>query len=198
MNDKGIDYGLGNTNRNMSTGTRFGVISQHELNPDATEDIFHSGTDLDYADYVDGVRAKLAVALGDYFSDYQHESGRPSRLDQAIENAFDAISDSLGDQYEGTGDCTRMLYEREGYKIQTDSSGDLWVFESPYFTYAQFCSPCAPGACYLANPLDVDADGKPLPENLDNRCYCLGGDWFEDSKAPYPIFSCETGKLISR
>lgn len=183
----GIDYGLGQTNRNMQTGIRFGVIPQRALNPDAAEDIWQHGKDLDYENYIDEVKAKLSHALSDYFSDYKHESDKPSRLDNAVGQAFEAISDGIGDLYEP--DAARMLYEKDGYRIQTDSSGDVWVFESPYFTYAQFCSPCAPGACYLENPLDEPND--------NNKAYCLGPDWFDNNKPAYPVFEVATGKPIA-
>ena len=46
-NYKGIDYGSGQTNLNTQTGIRYGVIPQGEVSPDALEDIFQNGTDLD-------------------------------------------------------------------------------------------------------------------------------------------------------
>ena len=69
-----------------------------------------------------------------------------------------------------------------------DDSMDIFIQKSPYFTYAQFCSPCAPGACHLENPLDHKED--------NNKAYCLGHDWFESGKAPYPVYSVKTGQLI--
>jgi hypothetical protein len=35
----GIDYGMGTSNRDAKTGIRYGVISQHSINPDALGDI---------------------------------------------------------------------------------------------------------------------------------------------------------------
>lgn len=185
---KGIDYGLGQSNRDIVTGIRFGVIAGNALNPEALDDIYQCGTDLDYEAYIDDVKGKLANALSDYFSDYKHEGKEQSRLDEAVEMAFDAISDRLGDSYQESGDCVRMLYEKDGYKIQAASDGDIWVLKSPYFTYAQFCSPCAPGACYLANAL--------TEPDANNKCYCLNHDWFDDAKAPYPVYAVESATLI--
>jgi hypothetical protein len=80
-------------------------------------------------------------------------------------------------------------YIQEGYKLrQGADDSDIFVLESPFFTFAQFCSPCAPGACYLRNPLDEPSE--------DNKCYCLGHDWFEDKKAPYQVYSVATGTLV--
>ncbi len=186
-NYAGIDYGLGKSN--VDTGIRFGVIPSNSLSPDASDDVWQNGTDLDYEDYITQVKAALESALCDYFSGYSSKPDhKDSPLDRAVENAFDAISDNIGDRYESTGDCSRMDYERAGLHVRSDSGGDLWVFESPFFTYAQFCSPCAPGACYLRNPLDEPND--------NNKAYCLGHDWFDGGVAPYPVYSVATGELV--
>ncbi len=187
---KCIDY-AGNqpVNRNTETGIRYGVIPSTACNPDATEDVFQHGKDLDYEDYLNEAKIKLSHALADYFSNHAYD-GKPSKLDQVVDDAFDAISDSLADNYEGTGDCTRMFYERDGCRLQIDGSGDLWVLESPYFTYAQFCSPCAPGACYLLNALETPDE--------NNRAYCLWSDWFDDGKAPYVVYSVATGQIVNQ
>lgn len=96
-------------------------------------------------------------------------------------------------QEQGFCDCQfdtplGITYNEDGYSLNEDDSGDLWVFKSPYFTYAQFCSPCAPGACYLLNPLEEPCES--------NRCFCLHHEWFENDVAPYPVYSVATGKLI--
>ena len=63
----------------------------------------------------------------------------------------------------------------------------MWFTRSPYFTRAAFCSPCAPGACHLANPRE---DGE--------RAYCPGPDWFDDENpAPFPIYSVATGEIVA-
>ena len=68
-------------------------------------------------------------------------------------------------------------YEREGYQLTDCLNSDIFVIRAPYYTRAQFCSPCVPGA-----------------GNIDNYCedgpktYCLGHDWFDDGKAPYKVW----------
>lgn len=181
----GIDYGLGRTNISDS-GIRYGVIPQRDVMLLALGDIFTHGRDLAFEQFQANVKQDLRGALSDYFSDHKFSDEKTSRLDDAVQNAFEAIEQDLNDRYEN--DSSAYAYEQDGYKLQTDSSGDLWCFESPYFTYAQFCSPCAPGACYLSNPLESPIDG--------NKCFCLGHDWFDDSKAPYPVYSVETGAIV--
>jgi hypothetical protein len=59
------------------------------------------------------------------------------------------------------------------------------VLKSPYYTYANYCSPCVPGA----GNLDDIVEGEV-------KTYCFGHDWFEEEKAPYPVYSVATGELI--
>ncbi|MCP4597019.1 hypothetical protein [Neptuniibacter sp.] len=79
-------------------------------------------------------------------------------------------------------------YIKDGYKCFSNEYGDIFIEKAPYYTYAQFCSPCAPGACHLSNPLDMPND--------NNKCYCFGHDWFDNEKAPYPVYDVETGQLV--
>lgn len=74
------------------------------------------------------------------------------------------------------------------YTAECGDSGDIFITKSPYYTYAQFCSPCAPGACHLENPLDEPCE--------NNKAYCFAHDWFDDEKAPYPVYEVKTGKII--
>lgn len=180
----GIDYaGHSNANRNTATGIRYGVIGQNSegLSPEAVSDIY-DGRNLSFEQYQQGAKDALRNALSDYFSDFKGTRD-VSRLDIAVQDAFDAIEDSLSDNY--TSDCDTYLYEKDGYKIHT-SETELWITLSPYYTHAQFCSPCAPGA----GNLDTHCPNGP-------KTYCLGHDWFEDNKAPYPVFSVETGAIVN-
>jgi hypothetical protein len=67
----------------------------------------------------------------------------------------------------------------ERYKVETCLVSDLIVTKSPYYTRAQLCSPCVPGACNLDTPT---IHGQ--------KCYALGHEWFEE-KAPYPVFKVD-------
>ncbi len=191
-NYAGINYaGPGQTtNMDAKTGIRYGVIPQHAVNHDAIDDVFQNGLDLGFEAYKDQCKANIREALSDFFSDFTWGGKTESRLDSAVSDAFEAVSDGLGDMYENNDGCAQMLYESDGLKIQTDSGGDLWILASPFFTYAQFCSPCAPGACYLKNALETPSDS--------NRAYCLPADWFDDeSPCPYPVYSVATGELVT-
>lgn len=189
----GIDYSpLGSTiNRDVATNIRYGVISQNSLNPEAYQDIWDNGTDLTFEGYKEEAKLKIRQALSDYFSDYKHGE-QPSKLDAVVSDAWDAIEQDICDNYES--DSPEMFYEKDGYKIKTCLQSDLFVMLSPFFTYAQYCSPCVPGACNLDVPLQDSSDSAIWPDS--NKCYCLGADWFDDNKPPYPIYSVATGKRV--
>ena len=79
-------------------------------------------------------------------------------------------------------------YQHEGYTLQTYlDSTEVLVIASPYYTYAQFCSPCVPRAGTLDTPLSEDS-GAP-------KTYCLDRTWFYDEQCPYPYWVVGTGEL---
>lgn len=111
-------------------------------------------------------------------------------------DAWDGDNDCCGDDFY---DCEPIAhnYNAEGYKATCSQDGDIFVIQSPYFTYAQLCSPCAPGACYLATPIDhIDHESRRVL--VDNKCYCFGPDWFDNDyePCPYPVWEVATGKLV--
>ena len=80
-------------------------------------------------------------------------------------------------------------YESNGYTLQTClDSTELVVTRSPYYTYAQFCSPCVPGAGNLDTPLPNNS-GAP-------KTYCLDQAWFVNEQCPYAYWATTTGELV--
>jgi hypothetical protein len=182
----GINYATGTTsNLDIKTGIRFGVISQHSVLPEAINEMeaFYGPPTCPLC----GKQADEPSAFGETFAngvpdDY---TSNPHECDDYVCvdcKKFFGSESAFGDEPL----CHYIDSATETIKL--DTGGDVWVIKSPYFTHAQFCSPCAPGACYLTNPLSTPLDS--------NKCYCLGADWFEDSKAPYPIYSVATGQPV--
>lgn len=165
---RGIDYGMGQTNVGKD-GIRFGVINMNDLSQWAWEDVEsdygeptcgHCGNEV-----TDDIPEDSPDQTGEYWCAH-------------CEHFLDS-EDVYGDEPIG------HTIDTDGIKAQIDTDGDAFVLESPYFTRAAFCSPCAPGACYLTSPCD---DGE--------RCYCFGHDWFDGGAAPYPVYSVATGERI--
>jgi hypothetical protein len=213
----GIDYGVGRTNIDLQAGIRFGVISQHTIG-----EAWFDEAEPDYGKPhcpKCGKQADEPSEFGETFAD-----GRPDDYTSERHECDDYVcveckhffgsESAFGDEPLGYG------YDQNGYKLSSCLDTDVMVLKSPFFTYAQFCSPCVPGACNLDSPLDVETftvtpndvargnnihpglgvavsagDYTLLPDR-SNRCYCLGHDWFEDGKAPYPVYSVETGEIV--
>jgi hypothetical protein len=172
----GIDYSLGQANVDQETGIHYGVIALHELLPEAADDIFTTGDDLGFEEMQIQAKADLAAAIASAVENYGSVDA---------EKAAEEIIDNL-EWHDCMGVSGPYEYSSEGITVRTMSDNtEIFVLKSPYYTHSQFCSPCAPGAGYLMNPCP---DGP--------RTYCLGHDWFEGRKAPYPVYSVETGELV--
>lgn len=180
-NYAGIDYsGPGSTvNRDAETGIRYGMISQNSLNGDALNDIYSNGEDLGFLSAKEDLTASLKQAILSAAADHGDLS------EDAAERMAGEIIDSDDFQWADSDESGPYLYEDNGLKVQTTSHNELWVFKSPFYTKAQFCSPCVPGA----GNLDTFCENGP-------KTYCLGTDWFEEGKAPYNIWSVETDELV--
>lgn len=161
----GIDYGLGKTNISED-GFRYGVISQNSLHGDACEDIFfgpHS-KDMNFENWKEELKQALRNAMDSFMTTNMRE--------RFVEYAMEW--DWMGDCY--SGDEISPRYDDGKYVIERCLDTDLVITKSPYYTHAQFCSPCVPGAGNLDSPCP---DG---PKTL-----CLGHEWFENG-APYPVY----------
>lgn len=204
-NYPGIDYSRpgSKTNRDGETDIRYGIIPQGCLMADAVDDISTRGKDLGYESAEQELRDKLRHLLKDYYNDNKLPHLNTSALDDAIDDTLDAI-ENWAENLEFNGPW-RM--DEDGVVTQLAEDGDVWVFKSPFYTYAQFCSPCAPGACHLSHPLKVNvrADIASITEGVEgqnetfvssNKCYCLPADWFEDGKAPYRMWRADNNEEV--
>ena len=161
----GIDYSLGRSNRNES-GFCFGVISQNSV----------ASWIFDYQEFDFGTPQE-AIACPECGKEYTAKAWGETISCECGES-FDA---DLRDFAEPVG----WSAEFDGYRLCDCLQNDIFVLQSPYFTHAQFCSRCVPGAGNLDSPCESG------PKTL-----CLGHDFFESGVAPYPVFSVDTGELV--
>jgi len=188
-NYAGIDYGRGISNVCPETGIRYGVISQNEVGQ-----AWYDSSEPNYVYYCQSCESELGHELPEVcpHCNYEPKEGEYDFLDPVS-------------HYVDDGE----------YMAECGEDGDIFITKSPYFTYAQFCSPCAPGAGYLMNsfvnvwensgaeksgimsPEDYPEDYKLKARNSGYpKVYCFGHDWFESGKAPYPVFSVETEEIV--
>lgn len=168
--DAGIDWSMGMSNCDRRTGIRYGVISQHSLMPEAIHDAME-------ADYGDPACPECNGPVIDS-SEVNHPALWRARTEHgcfdfaclACRKGFDSSwcysDEPIGHSYSG-----------EGYELVDCLDSDVMVLKSPFYTHAQFCSPCVPGAGNL---------DSPMPNGV--RTFCLPHDWFEEGVAPYPVY----------
>lgn len=172
---KGIDYSCGRSNFDAATGIHYGVISQHSVMPEALNDLepYYGDPTCPQcsADVTDGANAPEDAP--------QYKRGSADYYCTACNHTIDS-EHCFPDESSG------FTYKQDGYELTDCLDTDIFVLKSPYYTHAQFCSPCVPGAGNLDSACD---DGV--------KTFCLGHDWFEDGKAPYPVYSVETNALVS-
>ena len=174
----GIDYGRGQTNIDHKTGIRYGVIHQNE--------VLQAWADSSEPDTGPHICPKCGNEAIEYDDDKhsEYEIEKYSCKDFACEGCkfiFDS-SDVYPD------DVENFYLEDEEYSAWSDSYGDIFVMRSPYFTWARFCSPCAPGALSLSCHEEPSRHG-PI-------CYCFDHTWFDSGKAPYRVFRIDSHEEV--
>jgi len=149
---RGIDYGLGQSNVDRETGIRYGVIPVSHV--------------PGFWDCAEPVYYYVCPECGHEFGhDYPEAEKCPECEHEITDYDFEGMEPVYWE------------YSDKEYTLVTDGDCvDLFILKSPCYTYAQFCSPCAPGACYLPCPLSE--------KTRANKCYCLDASWF-DGEAPY-------------
>jgi hypothetical protein len=154
-----IDYGMGLTNIDKTNGIRYGVIHQNE--------VLQAWCDSAEPNY----GKPSCPSCGDDSAELAHtDHDEHEYFCDACELGFDS-EDAYPDE-------AYSYYLDDGeYLCEAGEDGDIFVMKSPFYTRAEFCSPCAPGACYLINST---TNGE--------KAYCLGHDWFDSGKAPYPVY----------
>jgi len=189
---RGIDYGMGQTNIDKKTGIRFGVISVNAL----TQYIW----DHVESDYGDPTCPKCGNKVEEYDEDTHGEFKSYQMFENHPEWNRDCIADYackhckhyIDSDHVWADEPNGHYYEDKDTKFWIDSHNDVMILKSPYYTRAQFCSPCAPGACYLTNAID---NGE--------KAYCLDTEWFDQDEegeysrpCPYPIWRVDNDELI--
>lgn len=174
----GIDYGLGRTNIDHAAGIRYGVISQHAIGQ-----AWYDQAESDYGEATCPKCGNPAIDVATINADDQeHMTDGPGCADWACRDCayiFDAAEafpeEALGQSFEDSE-----------YYLESCLDSDVMIIKSPYYTRAQFCSPCVPGAGNLETPCETGP-----------KTYCLGHDWFDDGKAPYPVYRVSDDSIVS-
>lgn len=198
MNTPGIDYSFGRQNRD-NKGISFGSISQHSLSCWALDDF-----DAEYGEKAcPECTGEVVEFDSEKHDDYPiHNYAVAEYACESCQKVYE-ISQVMGEE------ALYYSYTSGEYNVRLDSHGDVTVLSSPYYTYAQYCSPCMPGGGQLDYPCFERVGFQPRSKkkrirnkhpkkyiHAGTKTYCLGHDWFTGGIAPYPVYSVVTGKLV--
>lgn len=164
----GIDYGMGLSNIDQSTGIRFGVISINSL----------PGWILNEEEPDYGEPSCPECGSEDITLDEDDDS---QMVCHSCDHSFD--------------EQDQLPEEPRSWKLEADGvtmtrngdDSDYFIDKSPFYTLCQFCSPCAPGAGYVTNQVE---DGV--------KTYCPPPSWYRDhdEEVPFKTYSVRTGKAV--
>lgn len=172
---RGIDYGMGLANVDRETGIRFGVIPIRALGEWSYEEF--------EADYGEPSCGNCGEPLGEAEEGQMIDAtsyGEERQADKWCPGCEIGYSEDAcwPDQAYG------HYLDKDGYQASLDEQGDVFITKSPWKTRAAFCSPCAPGACYLTSPAE---DGE--------WAYCFGPEWF-DGENPMPYVAVKVEEAV--
>lgn len=180
---RGIDYGMGTTNIDKANGIRYGVLPMNAICQawcDSSEGYYGEPHCPKCGNEASACEKTESDELAEQRDEYEFGCGACG--DYACDDCHYRFD---GD--EAYGDEAISHYVDDGeYLAECGDDGDIFITKSPFYTRAAFCSPCAPGACYLESPTD---DGE--------RAYCFGADWFDDDfPCPYPVYRVDTDECV--
>ncbi len=164
----GIDYGGGMANIDPKTGIRFGVISMHS--------VIEAWMEESQADFGKPEEVECPHCFNVQYGDMEWDE------EIICKKCGEEFLCTLPDFAEPLG----YFLENEQYTMVDCLDSDIMILRSPYYTHAMYCSPCVPGAGNL---------NSPIPDG-GIKAYCLGHDWFDERKAPYPVFRVEDGQEV--
>jgi hypothetical protein len=170
----GIDYGLGKSNIDTKTGIRYGVINQNEVLQawaDSSEPFYASPWDCCFEMECLGCGKDFMVPEKD--------------IDWGDMVPCPTCGEENEVELPDMADPSSYFIEDADYSAECGDDGDIFITKSPYYTHCQFCSPCAPGAGYLMNPVDNGV-----------KTYCFDHSWFDNDKAPYPVYWVDSDEEV--
>ncbi len=177
---QGIDYGLGRSNVDSETGIRYGVISQHSVGQ-----AWYDEAQPEYGEATCPKCGSEAIVetselTDDQLDAYSEDHNRCADWAcHSCEYIF-ASDDAYPEDPQG------WTVDDGEYQLTDCLDSDIMVIKSPYYTFAQFCSPCVPGACSLDSPIEGGAV----------KAYALGHEWFEDNAAPYVVYRVSDDSIV--
>jgi hypothetical protein len=149
---------------------------------------------IDYGRGITNIDTKTGIRYGvisqhsmaDWFFDEYQPVYAEVEHDEDCENSDGEGYCHCGDFAEPIG---HELKDGDYHAIDCLDS-DVMLLQSPFYTYAPFCSPCVPGAGNLDDAIPTATAGHDTDDLRPDgvKSYCFGHDYFDGGKAPYRVF----------
>jgi hypothetical protein len=176
-------------NYDEKTGIHYGVISPNSISSEALSDLCFGANSTD--PHYEGGKKELLDDLKQFCEEHYID------FEQINTDSFE---DQFNDHYENSDG--QYDYEDKDYTLHI--SGDnfgIFVIRSPYYTFTKQCSPCAPGAGDLDNPISKEEYEKGDHNAFmygTVKAYCLPKDFFDPQyrKIPYRYYNVSDDKEV--
>lgn len=176
--DKGIDYGMGLANVDKSNGIRYGVISVHS--------VLQAWADSSEPNYGEPSCGKCGNDAVPYDKDkHSGEGWECDWYEGSAEYACEDCKYMFSGEAAYPDEALGYTLDDGEYQAEDCLDSDIIITKSPYYTFAQFCSPCVPGAGNLNNPCETGP-----------KSYCFGHNWFDEGKAPYIVYRVSDDSVV--
>ena len=176
-------------NYDEKTGIHYGVISPNSICQETLSELCDKSVDTIYEESKEDFTNQIENILND-------NGFSIGQIDEVLTPAIDCFNENYNNDNHG------YEYEDKEYILHiSDDNFGIFVIKSPYYTYTKQCSPCAPGAGDLDNPVIQERLGE-MPNDIfmhnTVKAYCLPREFFDSeySKIPYRYYNVSDDKEV--
>ena len=130
-------------NRNPETGVRYGVCSQHDLDPWILEDF----------------ESEYAYGCPECGAEFEPDAD-VEEIESCTACGYTPEGPCASDEWIGH-EPIGWHYQADGVSASFGSPGEVWFYASPAVARGAHCSPCAPGAVYHHHPTEGTPEDGP-------------------------------------
>ena len=170
-------------NYDEKTGIHYGVISPNSICQETLSELCDKSVDTIYEESKEDFTNQIENILND-------NGFSIGQIDEVLTPAIDCFNENYNNDNHG------YEYEDKEYILHiSDDNFGIFVIKSPYYTFTRLCSPCAPNAGDLDNPIKADHRCKDIT-NTGAKTYCLPREFFDSeySKIPYRYYRVDNDK----
>lgn len=217
-------FGKKPPNQDEETSIHYGVIPSGALMPEALEDIYSNGTDLNFESAREDMLQIVSALASRLMEDQEVKNSQgEAKKSRVLSLLQEALSDFLSSRFDWESLSDTVLSALENQETAENLSESLWSDIESDWSDDYSMGACEPSSYrYEADGyiLELGSDGdifvvkspyfticrecSPCAPNAGyltsqgggTDAYALGSDWFEDHKLPYRLWSVATARPV--